>query len=165
MVAINTASPAFTYGHATVADLKVNKINRTDSGRVTLKDLEIEGQPVVATRRFWRSFFTRFGIAENVFRYFDPHEVFERIHERNNDDSFRYCISQQSLDGVPTSRLLAVTSLKRPVIRFQEISELLEQYGGSEISYRDGLVTSTGNEVNVSYLAANGLLALVRGTG
>ena len=132
----------FTYGQATVADLRVNRIERTQSGRVTLKDLEIDGQSVIATRRFWRSFFTRFGIAENIFRYFSPEEVFQRISQINADDSFRFCISNQEIKGRKTSRLLAVTSLKRPVIRYEEVAELVSKYGGKDVSYRDGLVTS-----------------------
>ena len=136
------SQPEFTYGHATVADLRVRKVERTESGRVTLKDLEIDGRSVIPTRRFWRSFFTRFGIAENVFRYFGPDEVFDRISRMCADDSFRFCISNQSVDGVCTARLLAVTNLKRPVIRYNEVAELVSKYGGEEISYRDGLVTS-----------------------
>ena len=135
-------SAAFTYGVSTVADLKIREVKRSDSGRVTLNKIEIDGRSVIATRRFWRSFFTRFGIAENVFRYFEPHEVFERISRKNEDDSFRFCISNQKLGDVSTSRLLAVTSLKRPVIRHGEIADLVSRYGATDISYRDGLVTS-----------------------
>jgi len=134
--------PAFTYGQATVADLQVRKVERTQSGRVTLKDLTIDGQSVTATRRFWRSFFTRFGIAENVFRYFSPEEVLGRISATSPDDSFRFCIANQQTGGKSSRRLLAVTNLKRPVIRYEEIAELLTRYGGTDISYRDGLVTS-----------------------
>ncbi|QDT13373.1 DUF932 domain-containing protein [Stieleria marina] len=141
-VAQSASLPSFTYGHSMVANLQVRKVERTESGRVTLKDLVIDGQSVTATRRFWRSFFTRFGIAENVFRYFSPEEVFSRISAMNPDDSFRFCISNQQIGGVSTRRLLAVTSLKRPVIRYDEVADILSRYGGTGISYRDGLVTS-----------------------
>ncbi len=136
--------PTFTYGLATVADLNVRRVDRTESGRVTLRDLEIDGQPVTATRRFWRSFFTRFGIAENVFRYFSPAEVFGRIAELNKDDAFRFCIARQaSSNAQATSHLLAVTSPKKPVIRYAEITDLLTCYGGTDVRYHEGLVTST----------------------
>lgn len=137
----NTLS-AFTYGLATVADLQVRRVERTQSGRVTLKDLTLDGQSVTATRRFWRSFFSRFGIAENVFRYFSPEEVFHRISTMNPDDSFRFCISNQQVKGKTSRRLLAVTNPKRPVIRHAEITDLIARHGGTDISYRDGLVTS-----------------------
>ncbi|NNE01236.1 MAG: DUF932 domain-containing protein [Pirellulaceae bacterium] len=138
----NTSKPNFTYGHATVSDLRVREVQRTQSGRVILKNLEIDGQSVIATRRFWRSFFTRFGIAENVFRYFAPSEVFQRISQMNADDAFRFCISNQQVAGKSTNRLLAVTSTKRPVIRYDEVADLVSRYGGTDVTYRDGLVTS-----------------------
>lgn len=137
-------SRTFTYGLATVADLRVNRVERTENGRVTLRDLEIDGQPVRATRRFWRSFFSRFGIAENVFRYFSPSEVFNRIGELNKDDSFRFCVGHdENQDGSRKSHLLAVTNPKRPVIRFDEIVDLLKRFGGTDVRYHEGLVTST----------------------
>jgi Domain of unknown function (DUF932) len=136
-----TPQPTFTYGVATVADLRVRRVDRTEAGKVTLRDLEINGQPVIATRRFWRSFFSRFGIAENVFRYFAPDEVFNRIAKLNKDDSFRFCIACGSADG--RSQLLAVTSLKKPVIRYEEVAELLTRFGGTDVRYHDGLVLST----------------------
>ncbi len=135
-------TPTFTYGIATVADLQVRKVERTQNGRVTLKDLAIDGQSVTATRRFWRSFFSRFGIAENVFRYFAPDEVFGRISSMNPNDSFRFCIANQKSRNQSSARLLAVTNPNRPVIRHDEVGDLLTRYGGTDISYRDGLVTS-----------------------
>jgi hypothetical protein len=140
--------PTFTYGQATVSDLVVRKVERTPAGKVTLKDLEIDGQSVIATRRFWRSFFTRFGIAENVFRYFSPAEVFTRISQLNGNDAFRFCIAHHQTGNSDQagrrgcSRLLAVTSLKRPVIRHAEVVDLLQRFGGSEVTYHDGLVSS-----------------------
>ncbi len=137
-------SPQFDYGHASVSDLRVRKVQRTPSGKVKLRHLEIKGRPVTASSRFWRSFFTRFGIAENVFRYFSPDEVFERITAQKSDESFRYCIaktgpSESNNDG----ELLAVTNIKRPVIRYEEIAELVANYGGTNVRYHDGLVMST----------------------
>ena len=142
-------SERFTYGVATVGDLAVREVVRTQNGRVTLKNLEICGQPVLASRRFWRSFFTRFGIAENVFRYFSPEEVFDRVSERNKNDAFRYCIAHESLrrsasaGKAARSCLLAVTNPDKPVIRYDEVKDLLKHHGGTDVRYHDGLVTST----------------------
>lgn len=134
--------PQFTYGMATVSNLKVNKVSRTETGRVTLRELELDGRPVIPTKRFWKSFFSRFGIAETVFRYFSPNEVFERISQMHPDDSFRFCISNQELKGVQTNRLLAITNIKKPVIRYDHIAELVQERGGMDVTYRDGLLTS-----------------------
>lgn len=132
---------AFDYGTAYVSDLQISKMERSKSGKVTLRELEMDGRKVEPTRRFWRSFFTRFGIADNVFRYFEPNEVFERISTRSKDDGFRFCVQQGN--GNHTDRLLAVTNLNRPVIRYDAIRELLDKHGGDDLKYHDGLVTST----------------------
>ncbi|TWU57998.1 DUF932 domain-containing protein [Rubripirellula reticaptiva] len=139
-----TDKPRFSYGIATVADLQVDRVQPTEAGKVSLKDLRIDGQPVVATRRFWRSFFSRFGIAENVFRYFTPAEVFNRIEEVNADTAFRFCIANHTdTDGRTKRDLLAVTSPKKPVIRHDEVVDLITRYGGSDVRYHNGLVLST----------------------
>ncbi|TWU20568.1 hypothetical protein Pla52o_44460 [Novipirellula galeiformis] len=136
--------PRFSYGLATVSDLKVRQVERTEKGRVMLRNLEIDGRLVTASRRFWRSFFTRFGIAENVFRYFSPEEVFSRISQQNSDDAFRFCIAEHAGGERETEgHLLAVTNVKRPVIRYHEIAELVERYGGQDVRYHEGLVIST----------------------
>lgn len=139
----------FDYGVSTVSNLRVGEVARSDRGKVTLKDLELDGRPVRATRRFWRSFFTRFGIAENVFRYFAPEEVFARIAARSADESFRFCIAettQSDVDrtGETTRReLLAVTSPRKPAIRYDDVLNLLQRHDGDEIRYHNGVVSST----------------------
>ncbi|XZE53043.1 DUF932 domain-containing protein [Planctomycetaceae bacterium SH139] len=144
----NLQPPRFRYGMATVDDLRVRRVERSRAGKVALKDLEIEGQQVRATKRFWRSFFTRFGIAENVFRYFSPAEVFSRIGEVNQGAAFRYCVVerhdlQDAQPGEPRRELLAVTSPQRPVIHYSEVIDLLQRYGGLDVHYHDGLVHSS----------------------
>lgn len=134
----------FTYGTASVSDLRIRNVQRTETGRVKLQHVDINGITTFATRRFWRSFFTRYGIAENVFRYFSPAEVFDRISGQNAEDIFRYCVANHTdTDGRVGRRLLAVTSVKRPVIRFDEVQHIVTQYGGTDVKYHDGLVTST----------------------
>jgi hypothetical protein len=143
-VSSHPAQPSFKYGLATVDDLRVKRLEKSSSGRVSLRELEIDGQPVKASKRFWRSFFTRFGIAENTFRYFTPTEVFQRISQVNKDVSFRYCVATQADgNGDPKHELLAVTNPKKPVIRYNEIADLLTRFGGTNVHYHDGLVHST----------------------
>lgn len=137
-------STRFTYALASVRDIRVGKVHRSPGGRISLRELEIDGQPVAATRRFWRSFFTRFGIAENVFRYFRPDEVFARIQSQREDVSFRYCIARSNLaDSKRADQLLAITNPNRPIIRYDDIRGLLDQNGGQDVRYHNGVVTST----------------------
>jgi hypothetical protein len=139
--------PTIDYGVACVRDLQIRRVEKSRGGKVTLRDIELDGRCVTATKRFWRSFFTRFGIAENVFRYFSPAEVFERISNLHADDSFQYCIAGNIAQGrsadKPKDHLLAITNIKRPIIRYGEVRALLERFGGEDISYVDGVVTST----------------------
>jgi len=130
----------FDYGRATVEDLRVVGIRKTKSSKVDISGIEINGEEIKPTRRFWRSFFTRFGISDNIFRYFEPAEVFERIAERAPDDAFRYCIERNS---EKQSRLLAVSSLNRPLISHAEICDLAGRYEATETSYSKGIVTTT----------------------
>ena len=141
-----TPEPTIDYGIARVRDLQIRRVVKSAGGRVTLRGLELNGRSVYATKRFWRSFFTRFGIAENVFRYFSPAEVFDRISNLHADDSFQYCVAEggerRSNKDEPQAHLLAITNIKRPVIRYGEVKALLERFGGEDISYVDGVVTS-----------------------
>lgn len=144
MTTSTTTQPRFSYSLASVGDIRVGKVQRSPAGKITLRELEIDGQPVIATRRFWRSFFTRFGIAENVFRYFRPDEVFSRIQMQREDDCFRYCIAHSSDETSKSgNQLLAVTNPNRPIIRYDEIRGLLDHNGGEDIRYHNGIVTST----------------------
>jgi hypothetical protein len=82
----------------------------------------------------------RFGFGDNVFRYFDHCEVFDRISTRNADDRVRWCIAHGQ-NG--EEKLLAVSSPKRPLITYDEVTRLVAHYEGRDVQYHDGVVTST----------------------
>lgn len=69
----------FDYFYTNVRELHAIGERRRQSGKVNISAIAVEGQKAVPTKRFWKSFFVRFGISESVFRYFEPAEVFERI--------------------------------------------------------------------------------------
>jgi hypothetical protein len=130
----------FQYGFTTVGQLRASYERRRRAGKVNLTGIVIDGQEVAPTKRFWKSFFIRFGISDSVFRYFEPPEVFQRISERFPDDTIRYCIERGQGDQ---RRLLAVSNPTRSVIRHGEVVQLVSQYGGRDHAYADGVVTST----------------------
>ena len=145
---------SFEHGTVRVKDLRA--VEATDPGhglggrgeisgdgrnhKVEIRQLEVKGEPIKPTKRFWRSFFMRFGIADNVFRYFEPAEVFDRISQRVADDTVRYCIERDA-DG--NARLLAVSSPNRPLITYAEVHDLVARYGGNHTAYDEGILTST----------------------
>jgi hypothetical protein len=130
----------FTYGYARVSQLRIAAQSTQRNGRTTVKQIDVGGELATPTPRFWKSFFQRFGIADNVFRYFTPTEVFDRISLKAKDDTLRYCLER---GGEGQSRLLAVSSPKRPVIDYGDVMDLVQKYSGSEVAYESGIVRST----------------------
>ena len=130
----------FDYGYTKVRDLYAVGERRRKSGKATISAITVEGEKAVPTKRFWKSFFVRFGISDNVFRYFEPTEVFQRISERAPDDLLRYCLER---DHERPPRLLAVSHPNRAVIRYAEVLDLASRHGGHDPKYADGIVTTT----------------------
>lgn len=130
----------FEYGHASVCDLHISAIRQTKTNRVSVDRIALNGEELKPSNRFWRSFFTRFGISDNVFRYFEPDEVFERISEKASSDAFRFTIER---DEHGKGKLLAVSGLNRPIISHGEIDAIATRYGATETTYHDGIVTTT----------------------
>jgi len=128
----------FQYGHARVGDLAVRTGQANKSGLRSVTHVELAGRLLRPTPRFWKSFYGRFQITENIFRYFSHEEVFDRISRKGKDQSFRYCIE----NGAREDRLLAVTNPARPVIAHQEVLDLIGANGAEDVEYQDGVVTS-----------------------
>ncbi len=108
--------------------------------RVSVRDEQFEPAP-----RFWKSVFHRFGISENIFRYFSHDEVFARLVERSPDASVRLCVERAA--NFP-GRLMAVSNPKRPLLAYHDAAALLERYGhehggNDKPKYHDGIVSST----------------------
>lgn len=129
----------FDYGYANLNDIRVHVTRDEKTGKLTRTKVEIDGHTATPTRRFWKSLFMRFGISDNIFRYFDHAEVFERVSQHSADDQVRYCVA----NGKKGNRLLAVSSPKRPVIRYGEVADLLRRHEGRDVKYHEGIVTST----------------------
>ncbi|MBW3598903.1 MAG: DUF932 domain-containing protein [Planctomycetes bacterium] len=137
---MSTTTWSFHYGVTSVKDIRIAGTRQSPGGKTTVTGLELAGEQVQPTRRFWKSFFNRFGVSDNVFRYFEPSEVFHRISSRSADDSLRYCIERNDQGG---RRILAVSSPKRPVIDYDQVATLIRRYDGRDVHYDSGIVTST----------------------
>jgi hypothetical protein len=130
----------FDYGCADIRDFHITSSRDSQTGKAAVRAMELNGRTVVPTKRFWKSLFLRFGIGDTVFRYFDHAEVFERISQRGRNERVRWCIAENDRGE---ARLLAVSSPKRPLITHAEVDDLLQRYGGRDVRYHDGVVTST----------------------
>lgn len=129
----------FEYGITEVRDLTVDRVRRNDAGKVTHMTLRLEDREVVPSPRFWRSFFRRFSISANVFRYFEPVEVFERISRVGSETTFRTCVEVKG----ERRRLLGVTSPTRPVLPLHRMASLLDAHGAIRTQYGDGVLRTT----------------------
>jgi hypothetical protein len=128
----------FEYGTARIKDLAVlpcrEKADKKSAGEVVLN-----GETVRATRRFWNSLHLRFGFTGNIFRYFSPAEVFNRISEVAANDTVRWCLERG--EG-RKARLLAVTSPGAALVQHDDLIELLAKYGAGDVKYGKGVVSS-----------------------
>ena len=61
-----------------------------------VKRVRIGGESFAASKRFMRTLMTLFGFSENLFQYFSPEELIERILERRKDTEIRICIDRGS---------------------------------------------------------------------
>ncbi|MEM9702791.1 MAG: DUF932 domain-containing protein [Planctomycetota bacterium] len=144
-----TTPPRIEYGVASVGDLRVeleeNDDARSRSPKVAA--VYVNDEPLRPSARFWTSFFMRFGIGKSVFNYFDHAEVFARLAERSPSDRLRFAVerpsrpnhSEQNRGG---GTLLAVSNPTKPVVKQDDLRELLDRYDGRRVTYHNGVVES-----------------------
>jgi len=101
--------------------------------------LRLDGRPVVAGKRFWKSFFRSSGVDDGVFRLFGADEVLGRIAERDSRRMLRFTV-ERNPGG--TDRLLGVTQRSAATLEPRTVLALLEAHGAERITYADGVVTS-----------------------
>lgn len=133
-----SATLDFSYGATRLRNIRITETRQGRKGGRVATELEVDDRRVQPTRRFWKSFFHRFGINDNVFRYFTPTEVFERVSQESKEDRLQYCLQH----GTHGTQMLAVTSPNRPIIDHGKISELVRRHDGRETGYANGIVTS-----------------------
>jgi hypothetical protein len=131
-------SQRFEYGVARIQDFEVTG-GVDKCGKSTVGEVRLHGEAVRPTKRFWNSLHQRFGFTSNVYRYFTPKEVFDRISTVAPDDRVRWCLERDT-DGDGT--LQAVTSPSAAMIPHDDLTDLLRRFGAREIRYGKGVVRS-----------------------
>lgn len=130
--------PRFDYEFTQIGDLGV-QTELDKGGKPYVTHVVLNDEPIHPTPRFWTSLFSKFGITSSIFKYYDHEEVFARIAEREPKDRLRVCVERN--EGGP-SRLLAASNPERPIVAYNELHGLLTQFGGDDIRYEQGVVTS-----------------------
>lgn len=128
----------FDYGTCRLKDLRL-QTQKNAAGREEVRTMELNGEPVAPSRRFWTSLQMRFGFTPNIFRYFTHAEVFRRISEKCADDTVRWCLERK--DNKPT--LLAVTNPNAATVAHPDLKGLLKKHKAEEWSYTNGVIRST----------------------
>lgn len=131
----------FDYTYAPVNSLAVQTEQDRRTGKPAVTSVQVNGEPLKPTERFWTSLFARYGFNSSFFKFFNHAEVFDRISTVEKNDQLRLCIERDEQGG--TNRLLAVSSPGKPIIRHDDLMDTLGRYGGQEIRYADGIVEST----------------------
>lgn len=133
-------NPTFQYGTARVRDLEVTTGDRDKQGLPRVTGIWLNDELLTPTRRFWKSFFSRFRVSDSMFRFFSYDEVFSRVTQRTPCERFRYCIERKEKGR---AKLLAASAPDRPVIGFDEVRSLVRRFDGDKIKYAGGVVSST----------------------
>ena len=111
-------------------------------GGKMIKSIMIDGESIAPTARFWSSLYSRFNINKSFFRFFDHQEVFDRIAERDSNSRIRVTIERDIPSG--SAKLLAVTGTNKPIIIYDDLMEVLQQYRiEGRVGYSDGVITTT----------------------
>jgi hypothetical protein len=134
----------FDYKTTRIKDLQV-ATTQNAAGKTVVASVNLNDEPLIPTERFWNSLHLRFGFTSNIFRYFSHAEVFNRISEVAGDDHIRLCI-ERGEDG--HRRLLAVTNPRQAVMKHEDLMAILGKYGGEEVKYSRGIVSSQHNPRN-----------------
>jgi len=111
-------------------------------GGTMVRGVVVDGESIRPTDRFWTSLYSRFGLNKAFFKFFDHTEVFQRVADVDPTGMIRICVERDTATG--DARLLAATGLNKPVVVYDDLLELLENFNVQEgISYDNGIVTST----------------------
>lgn len=128
----------FEYDFVPIGELQVEMTTDKKTGKEKVDHVLVSGEKLKPTDRFWISLFARYGFNNAFFNYFDHAEVFNRISERESNDKMRICIER----GTKQSRLLAVSNPAKPLVGYDDFTDLISRYGGENVTYADGVVES-----------------------
>lgn len=128
----------FNYKVLPIKDISV--VTERVKGKEFVRGLDVDGERLKVTPRFWNSLYSKYGFNQSIFKYFSHGEVFDRISDKSGNDRMRLCIDRTKEDE-PLA--LAVSSPTKPTISHDNLMELLESYDGEKLTYNQGIIEST----------------------
>lgn len=133
------------YKYTTIGAIQV--ITKPSKGRngitkMVPTGLNVEGQEMEVSSRFWDSIMSRYGFSASIFKYFDYKEVFERIATVSNRDTIRLCIESKEGSAGEKLRALAASNPAAAIVNYREGFELFKDYNADSIQYNDGIIST-----------------------
>ncbi len=130
-------TPTIEYRTADLKELRVTTTEGSGPRSRRLLQISAGGETLLPGQRFWHSLFHRFGLNDQVFRYFSHDEVLDRVVQTDRDQRLRLCI-ERFPNG--QGQLLAVSSPGRGVLGYEPTRQMLEKYDARELNYHDGIL-------------------------
>ena len=123
-----------------VSSASSDPIGGTAGGRLRApRRLVLDGRPVIAGQRFWRSFYRACSVDDGVFRLFGAEEVLERLADRDPRRSLRFSVERHA-GG--TDRLIGVAQRSVTALEPRSLVALLNAHGAEHVTYDSGVVVS-----------------------
>lgn len=120
------------YVNAPIDDVKIKVLDKS-KGKYTYV-AEFEDKPVQVSQRFFNSLGSRFGLNQNIFNYFTPAELFNRVAKKHGKGAeVRLAVEMDNFGK--QKRLLAVSGTEGKIINYDQAVQFLIDKGGREISY------------------------------
>ena len=127
----------FEYKVLPIKEIRVN--TECVKGKDQVRGLEVDGEKLQVSGRFWNSLFSRYGINSSIFKYYRYDEVFDRVNQKSSNDRMRLCIDRTGKEPLA----LAVSAPTKPVLPHDHLEHLLADYDGQGIKYNEGIMEST----------------------
>lgn len=132
--------PSIDYNLFNLDQVKLETRTHERTGKVSISNMEVNGQETQYTDRFGISLAALYGFSPSIFNYFQPDEVIARICERKPDQS--WIRLTEEVDEGGDRRALAVSRPARPVLRADSLQRMLLRRNGEGVSYENGVFTS-----------------------
>ena len=132
METVSTTIPELQYKILPLEGIQVQ--NTADNKPLACK-LRVQNKWYATSRRFWTSFFARFGFSDSIFKYYTHQEVFDRICERKPDTKLRFCLDDR--------RALAISNPNKELMKVSSFEKIVHRFAGEDVEYDGGVVTST----------------------
>ena len=123
-----------------VQDIKIKHIGR-EKGKDHY-NATLDGKTVGINSRFWSSLGSKFKVNQRMFSLFSPDEVFERLALKEGADA-NVRLAVEKTERGTYGEMLAVSSLDKKIITYNEILPVLMSKGGKDLQYSNGVVTGT----------------------